>query len=111
VPKPGANQIEVKVINAWVNRLIEDQQPGATEYTYADVKPYEAKSPLPPSGLIGPSRTGEGQRKRPEDVLMTRTRRGIRMKSELSYEQDRCLPQCCGAEMGYWLPKRRSQCR
>jgi hypothetical protein len=52
--KPGANEISIKVVNAWVNRLIGDQQPGATKYTFADVKPYNAKSPLLPSGLIGP---------------------------------------------------------
>jgi hypothetical protein len=52
--KPGANEVVIKVINAWVNRLIGDQQPGATKYTYADVKPYKANSPLQPSGLLGP---------------------------------------------------------
>ena len=53
--KPGANQLEIKVVNAWVNRLIGDQQPGATtKYTMADVKPYKANSKLLPSGLIGP---------------------------------------------------------
>jgi hypothetical protein len=52
--KPGANQVDIKVVNAWVNRLIGDQQPGATKYTLADVKPYKADSPLLPSGLLGP---------------------------------------------------------
>ncbi len=52
--KPGANEVVVKVTNSWVNRLIGDQQPGATKYTYADVKPYKANSPLLPSGLLGP---------------------------------------------------------
>jgi hypothetical protein len=52
--KPGANEITVKVVNAWVNRMIGDEQPGATKYTFADVKPYKANSPLLPSGLIGP---------------------------------------------------------
>jgi hypothetical protein len=57
VLKPGANQLTIKVINAWVNRLIGDQQPGATtKYTFADVKPYNANSPLLPSGLLGPVR-------------------------------------------------------
>jgi hypothetical protein len=52
--KPGANDVSIKVINAWVNRLIGDEQPGATKYTFADVKPYKANSPLLPSGLLGP---------------------------------------------------------
>jgi hypothetical protein len=52
--KPGANEITIKVVNAWVNRLIGDEQPGATKYTFADVKPYKANSPLLPSGLLGP---------------------------------------------------------
>ena len=55
VMKAGDNQIVIKVINAWVNRLIGDQQPNAsTKYTYADTKPYTASSPLLPSGLLGP---------------------------------------------------------
>jgi len=52
--KPGANEITIKVVNAWVNRLIGDEQPGATKITFADVKPYKAESPLLPSGLLGP---------------------------------------------------------
>jgi hypothetical protein len=53
--KPGANAIEIRVTNLWVNRLIGDEQPGVTtKITFADVKPYKAKSPLLPSGLLGP---------------------------------------------------------
>ena len=52
--KPGANEVTIKVVNAWVNRMIGDEQPGATKYTFADVKPYKANSPLLPSGLLGP---------------------------------------------------------
>ena len=55
--KPGANELSIKVINAWVNRLIGDQQPGITPdkaISFADVKPYKADSPLLPSGLLGP---------------------------------------------------------
>jgi hypothetical protein len=52
---PGANELSIKVTNAWVNRLIGDQQPGVTKkYTFADVKPYQADSPLLASGLLGP---------------------------------------------------------
>jgi hypothetical protein len=55
--KPGPNEVTIKVINAWVNRLIGDEQPDATtRYTFADVKPYKANSPLLPSGLLGPVR-------------------------------------------------------
>lgn len=52
--KPGANEVTIQVVNAWVNRLIGDEQPGATKLTFADVKPYKANSPLLPSGLLGP---------------------------------------------------------
>jgi hypothetical protein len=53
--KPGDNEISIKVINAWVNRLIGDQQPAVTTpVTFADFKPYKADSPLLESGLLGP---------------------------------------------------------
>jgi hypothetical protein len=53
--KPGANTLEIKVTNLWVNRLIGDQQPGVTtKYTYTAVQFYRADSPLLPSGLMGP---------------------------------------------------------
>jgi alpha-L-rhamnosidase len=55
--KAGANEVLIKVTNAWVNRLIGDQQPNATvKYTFADIEPYKANSPLLPSGLLGPVR-------------------------------------------------------
>jgi len=54
--RPGTNEIEVKVVNAWVNRLIGDEQPGASRIAFTDVKPYKADSPLLPSGLLGPVR-------------------------------------------------------
>ena len=50
----GTNTLQITVTNAWVNRLIGDQQPNATKYTHTDVAPYEASSPLLPSGLLGP---------------------------------------------------------
>ena len=52
--KPGANYLKIEVVNAWVNRLIGDEQPGATRLTLTTVKPYKANSPLLPSGLLGP---------------------------------------------------------
>jgi hypothetical protein len=55
--KPGANSLEIKVANLWVNRLIGDKQPGVTKpYTYTAVEFYQADSPLLPSGLLGPVR-------------------------------------------------------
>jgi len=55
--RPGANEVSVKVTNAWVNRLIGDQQQDATvKYTFTTEKPYKASSPLLPSGLLGPVR-------------------------------------------------------
>jgi hypothetical protein len=53
--KAGANDLEIRVINLWVNRLIGDQQPGVTKkYTYTAQQFYRADSPLLPSGLLGP---------------------------------------------------------
>jgi hypothetical protein len=52
--KPGTNQVTIKVVNTWVNRLIGDQQPNATKYTFADITPYTSESALQPAGLLGP---------------------------------------------------------
>lgn len=52
--KPGTNEISIQVTNAWVNRLIGDEQPNAVKITFADVHPYKANSPLLPSGMLGP---------------------------------------------------------
>jgi hypothetical protein len=53
--KPGANEISVKVINAWVNRIIGDKQADATtKYTFTTWPAYKADTPLLPSGLLGP---------------------------------------------------------
>ena len=53
--KAGANTLEIKVTNLWVNRLIGDQQPGVTKkLTYTAMEFYKADSPLLPSGLLGP---------------------------------------------------------
>jgi len=52
--KSGTNTLEIKVTNLWVNRLIGDQQPGATKYTFTVMPTYKADAPLRPSGLLGP---------------------------------------------------------
>ena len=53
--RDGDNELEIKVINSWANRLIGDEQPGVGErITYTAVRFYEPDSPLVPSGLLGP---------------------------------------------------------
>lgn len=53
--KEGANTLEVKVANLWVNRLIGDQQPNCPEkVTFCDSRPYRANDSVIPAGLIGP---------------------------------------------------------
>ncbi len=53
--KRGNNEIQIKVTNLWVNRMIGDQQPWSLKkYAFADFTPYKADSPLLPSGLLGP---------------------------------------------------------
>ena len=54
--KQGGNTIEIEVANYWHNRLVGDRQNGAVNYTFAPIKPYDANTPLRPSGLIGPVR-------------------------------------------------------
>ena len=72
--KAGENQLEIEIANRWANRLIGDKQPAdanvrtvecppdflggqkikAGRYTFSTYDPYNAKSPLMPSGLLGP---------------------------------------------------------
>lgn len=50
----GSNTLEVRVANLWVNRLIGDQQSGATKVTFTAAPTYRADTPPRPAGLIGP---------------------------------------------------------
>lgn len=52
--KPGRNDIEIRVANLWINRLIGDAQPGAEKITWTSMPTYAADAQLRPSGLIGP---------------------------------------------------------
>jgi hypothetical protein len=53
----GENQLEIRVVNSWVNRLIGDAQPDAKQkYTFTVRNPYKANAPLLRSGLLGPVR-------------------------------------------------------
>lgn len=53
--KPGKNMLEIRVTDAWVNRIIGDRQPNITKtYTFTSPKYYKADSKLVASGLLGP---------------------------------------------------------
>ena len=54
--KPGRNQIELRVTNLWVNRLIGDEQPEAVKIAHVAAPVYRADAPLRRSGLLGPVR-------------------------------------------------------
>ncbi len=55
---PGENQLEVQVANRWPNRMIGDAgKPAAERLTSSLIRhPYNSKSRLLPSGLLGPVR-------------------------------------------------------
>jgi hypothetical protein len=50
----GRNQLEIRVADLWVNRLIGDAQPEAKKVTWTPMRTYRPDAPLRPSGLIGP---------------------------------------------------------
>jgi hypothetical protein len=61
VIKPGANALEIKVLNAWNNRLLGQNKEPAAFNAPGTFKPWlfkevNADGPLLPAGLLGPVR-------------------------------------------------------
>jgi len=55
--KPADNLLEIEVVNFWPNRIIGDQSlPESKRLTRTNVRKLTAKTPLMPSGLLGPVR-------------------------------------------------------
>lgn len=50
----GENQLEIRVTNTWVNRLVGDAQPGVkNKTTFTSMPLIRPNTPLTPSGIIG----------------------------------------------------------
>lgn len=57
--KNGRNDVKVEVVNTWVNRIVGDMNlPESERETYLFVNHLNAKTPLPPSGIIGKVKFG-----------------------------------------------------
>ena len=55
--KPGANKLEVEVVNFWPNRIIGDAAlPKEQRLTRTNIRKLTKETPLMPSGLLGPVR-------------------------------------------------------
>lgn len=55
--KPTGNELEIKVVNLWPNRIIGDTfLPPEQRFTKTNMQSFNKNSPLLPSGLLGPVR-------------------------------------------------------
>jgi hypothetical protein len=53
--KAKGNNLEIKVVNLWPNRLIGDEGlPKEARLTETNIHKFNSSTPLLPSGLIGP---------------------------------------------------------
>ncbi len=53
--RPTGNVLEVEVVNFWPNRIIGDQsKPAGERLTRTNIRKLTEKTPLVPSGLLGP---------------------------------------------------------
>jgi hypothetical protein len=60
--KPGANKLEIEVVNFWPNRIIGDAGlPPDQRLTRTNIRNLKANTALPESGLLGPVRILEQQ--------------------------------------------------
>ncbi|MEI7909977.1 MAG: glycosyl hydrolase [Verrucomicrobiota bacterium] len=54
---PGANPLEIEIVNFWPNRIIGDASlPESQRHTRTNIRTLTTKTPLMPSGLLGPVR-------------------------------------------------------
>jgi hypothetical protein len=60
--QPGANQLEVEVVNFWPNRIIGDAALPATQRTRTNIRKLTADTKLMVSGLLGPVQILRGER-------------------------------------------------
>ncbi|NQX03415.1 hypothetical protein HQQ82_01215 [Rathayibacter sp. VKM Ac-2856] len=51
---PGTNRLEVRVTNAWMNRLIEEAGHPSGQLFAPAAGVYRADAPVRPSGIAGP---------------------------------------------------------
>jgi hypothetical protein len=60
--RPGTNELEVKVVNLWCNRIIGDAAlPENQRRTRTNITRLTRETPLEPSGLLGPVRLLKGE--------------------------------------------------
>ena len=53
--KEGINEVEIEIVNTWVNRIIGDMHlPEEEREIWTIVNPYSVNTPLQSSGLLGP---------------------------------------------------------
>ncbi|WP_037517934.1 glycosylhydrolase-like jelly roll fold domain-containing protein [Sphingomonas sp. LH128] len=94
VVRRGANRLEVRVANLWVNRLIGDAQPGVTKIASTVMPTYRVDAGLRPAGLIGPARTRPTRR----GARRSAPRPGPTIRNRRSGTASRHLEAACGRD-------------